>query len=272
MRSSLEIFTLATGESRVVLQTDQLIEAPNWDGVREELIVNGDGHLYRVPLAGGEMRQIETGGLEHLNNDHGISPDGTMLVVSDHMRPRGSIIYTLPIEGGVARQETDVGSYWHGWSPDGVRLAYCGLRDGRFDIYTARLGGGNEVKLTDAGHNDGPDYAPDGRWIWFNSDRTGHAQIWKMRVDGSEQTQMSNDDFVNWFPHPSPDGKHILYVAYPPGTKEHPRDKDVRLCLMSPNGSNRREVLRFNGGQGSINVPCWAPDSQSFAYMRYATV
>lgn len=270
MRSSLEIFDLATGQSRVVKQTDQLIEAPNWDEPRNALIVNGDGLLFRVSIVTGDTQPIETGELKHLNNDHGISPDGTTLVVSDHIRPRGCLIYTLPIEGGAPTPVTETpGTYWHGWSPDGARMAYCGLRQGRFDIYTIPCCGGDEVKLTDGGHNDGPDYSADGHWIWFNSDRTGYAQIWRMRVDGSEQTQMTNDDFVNWFPHPSPDGKHVLYVAYPSETQGHPRDKDVRLCLMSPDGSNRREVLRFNGGQGSINVPCWAPDSRAFAYMRY---
>ncbi|NNE87444.1 MAG: TolB family protein [Silicimonas sp.] len=271
MRSSLEIFELATCDVRVVLQTDRLIEAPNWDAARGALIVNGDGLLYRVSIASGEMQQIDTGRLVHLNNDHGISPDGTQLVVSDHIRPRGCLIYRLPIEGGKPTPVTkEPGTYWHGWSPDGARLAYCGLRDGRFDIYTLPTIGGEELKLTEAGHNDGPDYAPDGEWIWFNSDRTGHAQIWRMRVDGSAQEQMTDDEFVNWFPHPSPDGRHILYVAYPPGTDAHPRNKDVRLCLMSPDGGDRREVLRFNGGQGSINVPCWAPDSGAFAYVRYA--
>ena len=273
MRSSLEIFTLASRENRVVLQTDQLIEAPNWDATRNALIVNGGGRLFRVSITSGEMDKIDTGDLENLNNDHGISPDGAQLVVSDHIRPRGSVIYTLPIEGGLPKRVTDEpGAYWHGWSPDGARLAYCGLRNGRFDVFTSPASGGDEVKLTEAGHNDGPDDSPDGDWIWFNSDRTGHAQIWRMRVDGSAQTQITDDDFVNWFPHPSPDGRHVLYLAYPPGTDGHPRDKDVRLCLMSPNGDDRREVLRFNGGQGSINVPCWAPDSSAFAFVRYARI
>jgi Tol biopolymer transport system component len=275
MRSSLEIHDMATGKSRVVFETEVLIEAPNWDARRLELIVNGCGRLYRVGLGGGDLREVETGDLKHLNNDHGLSPDGTRLAISDNIPGRGSVIYTLPAEGGSPRRVTDApGAYWHGWSPDGATLAYCGKREGRFDIYTIPVEGGREVGLTglegDEGHNDGPDYSPDGRWIWFNSDRSGHAQIWRVRPDGSGPERMTESATVDWFPHPSPDGAWILYLAYPPGTEQHPRDRDVVLRLMRPDGTAGRDVLSFNGGQGTINVPCWSPDGSAFAYMRYS--
>ncbi|MGB8815607.1 MAG: hypothetical protein WCC57_20710, partial [Paracoccaceae bacterium] len=77
---------------------------------------------------------------------------------------------------------------------------------------------------------------------------------------------------VNWFPHPSPCGGHVLYLAYPAGTVGHPRDRPVALCLMDPEGGNRRQVLAFNGGQGTINAPCWAADGSAFAYMRFGVV
>ena len=270
MRSFLEIYDLASGTFRVVLETERLIEAPNWDGVRGDLIVNGEGRLFRVSLETGGMVHVPTPGLTHLNNDHGIAPDGSRLIVSDNMPGRGSVMYFLPIDGGEPRQINKVpGAYWHGWSPDGATLAFCGKRDGRFDIYTMPAAGGPEVRLTDAGHNDGPDFSPDGAWIWYNSDRTGHAQIWKMRADGSEDQQVTDDAFVNWFPHPSPDGRQVLYLRYPEGTLQHPRDRDVGLVLMSPDGRGAREVRRFNGGQGTINVPCWAPCGGAFAYVRY---
>lgn len=274
MRSSLETYDVETGEVRVVWQTDDLIEAPNWDNRAGALIVNGGGRLFRVSLGGGEVREIDTGALKHLNNDHGLSPDGRRIVVSDNIPGRGSVIYTLPAAGGAPVRITDEpGAYWHGWSPDGATLAYCGKRNGQFDIYTVGVEGGAETQLTGLsdreGHNDGPDFSPDGAWIWFNSDRTGHAQIWKMRRDGSDGQQMTDDDAVNWFPHPSPDGAWILYLAYPPGTEQHPRDRDVTLRLMRPNGSEMRDVLSFNGGQGTINVPCWTADGRSFAFVRY---
>ena len=271
MRSSLEIFRLATGRSEVLLETDELIEAPNWDPGGGSLLVNGGGRLHRVPLgAAPELAPVDTGFADRCNNDHGIAPDGSLIAISHHTG-EGSTIFTLPAGGGAPRQVTARNpSYWHGWSPDGGTLAFCGQRDGRFDVYTVPVTGGEETRLTDVGHNDGPDYSPDGRWIWFNSDRSGQAQIWRVRPDGSDLERMTEDGLVDWFPHPAPDGSAVLFLAYPPGTTGHPRDKDVALRLMDPDGGNVRTLVELFGGQGTINVPCWAPDASAFAYIRYA--
>ncbi len=270
-RSSLEVYDLATRSVRVILQTDRLIEAPNWHPSGDWLLVNGDGLLWRVPLDVPQLEQIDTGSARQCNNDHGISPDGTQIVLSSH-RDSGSEIFVMPVSGGEPRLVSpQAPSWWHGWSPDGARLAYVAARGSRvIDVYTQSADGGPEQRLTNGeGHCDGPDYSPDGSRIYYNCDRDGHAQIWVMAADGSGQRKLFADEYVNWFPHPSPDGRHVLYLAYPPGTEGHPRDLDVALCLMDPDGENRRRVLEFNGGQGTINVPCWAPDSRAFAYMRY---
>jgi len=272
MRSSLEIHDLQTGENRVVFQSGRLIEAPNWSPDGRFLVVNGDGRLYRVSLVGEpELAEIGTGFARRCNNDHGISPDGRQLVISDATETGTSCIYTLPISGGEPRRITEQApSYWHGWSPTGDDLAYCAERDGVFDIYTIAAEGGEETRLTDgAGHNDGPDYTPDGQWIWFNSSRLGTMQLWRMMPDGSGLEQMTDDRNVNWFPHPSPDGKTVLYLAYQPGVEGHPRDRDVTLWLMDADGGDARTVLSLFGGQGTINVPCWSPDGRQFAFMRY---
>jgi Tol biopolymer transport system component len=270
LRSILEIRERATGRRRIVLESERLLEAPNWSPDGASLIVNGDGRLWRVALDGpAGLEPIDTGFADACNNDHGFSPDGSRLAIS-HNAGGVSTIYVLPAGGGVPVQVTTRNpSYWHGWSPDGARLAYCGDRDGAFDIYTIAMEGGEELRLTRAaGHNDGPDYAPDGS-IWFNSDRTGSAQIWRMEADGSRPEAVTDDGFVNWFPHPAPDGSAVLYLAYPAGVTGHPRDLDVALRLTDPDGRNPRTVVELFGGQGSINVPCWAPDASAFAFMRY---
>lgn len=272
MRSMLEIYDLATGTARLVLQTDQRIEAPNWDPSGTSLLINGNGRLYLVPLAAPQMIAVNTGFATRCNNDHGISPDGKMIVISNH-RENGSEIFLLPSGGGDPRLiSPQAPSWWHGWSPDGRQLAYVAARNGNrvIDVYTIAVTGGGETRLTHGeGHCDGPDYSADGSRIYYNCDRDGHAQIWVMNSDGSNQRKLFADDHVNWFPHPSPDGRHILYLAYPPGTLGHPADLPVALCLMDPEGGNRRQVLTFTGGQGSINVPCWSPDGAAFAYVRY---
>jgi Tol biopolymer transport system component len=275
MRSELAIFDISTGAVTSVLQTERLIEAPNWTRDGAALIVNGDGRLYRLALNGpAELTEIDTGFAVKNNNDHGLSPDGTRLAISDHTEFGKSCIYTLPAAGGTPRRVTDhQPSYWHGWSPDGAALAYCGERGGVFDIYAISVEGGTETCLTGGhGYNDGPDYTPDGKWLWFNSTRSGTMQLWRMRADGSDKRQMTDDERVNWFPHPSPNGQHVLYLAYENGTEGHPRDHNVELRLMAAEGGRPRPLLALFGGQGSINVPNWAPDSRRFAFVRYGVV
>jgi Tol biopolymer transport system component len=273
MRSELAIFDIVSGQMTTVLKTERLIEAPNWTHNGAALIVNGDGRLYRVALSGpARLSEIDAGFAKTCNNDHGVSPDGRPLAISDSTENGQSCIYILPIKGGAPRKVTrHTPSYWHGWSPDGATLAYCAQRNGVFDIYVCGLDGKTETRLTDGkGHSDGPDYMPDGQCIWFNSSRSGTMQLWRMRPDGGELEQMTQDDRVNWFPHPSPDGRHILYLAYEPGIEGHPRDKTVELRMMPNGGGPPQILLSLFGGQGSINVPCWATDSQRFAFVRYA--
>ena len=271
-RSELAIFDIETGQVTTVLTTDRLIEAPNWTLDSKSLIVNGDGLLFRVELDGtATLSQIDTGFAVVCNNDHGISPDGKTLVISDGTENGESCIYTLPLGGGAPAKVThNTPSYWHGWSPDGSTLAYCAAREDVYDIYICPVGGGPEIRLTDGkGHSDGPDYTPDGKWIWFNSSRGGSMHLWRMRPDGCEIGAMTDDERVNWFPHPSPNGKHILYLAYENDVTGHPRDKNVELRLMPADGGKPKTLLALFGGQGSINVPCWEPSSKRFAFVRY---
>lgn len=272
MKSELIIHEMTSGEDSLVLATDRHIEAPNWTSDGTALIVNGDGLLYRVDRAKPALDQINTGDLTQLNNDHGLSPDGQTLAISDKTETGQSCIYTLPAAGGTPTRITQqVPSYWHGWSPDGATLAYTAKRNDAFDIFTIPIKGGPETRLTrDMGHCDGPDYTADGDWIWFNADKTGSAQLWRMRPDGSDLEQMTDDDRVNWFPHPSPDGETLVYLSYPSGTTGHPGGLDVELRAMPLEGGAPTTIASLHGGQGTINVPSWSPDGTNFAYMRYA--
>jgi TolB protein len=269
--STLETVTISSTDRRTVKVFPTRIEAPNWtkDNV---LIYNSGGLLYRIPVAGGEPAVIDTGFATRNNNDHGISPDGTMLAISDQSQEkRRSIVYTVPIAGGTPTRVTQNSpSYWHGWSPDGKTLAYVGDRNGNLDIYTIPVTGGDETRITTAeGLDDGPDYSPDGRYIYFNSERTGTMQIWRMRPDGSEQEQVTADDYNNWFPHPSPDGQRIVFLSYEKDVKGHPENKDVMLRLMTLADKRVTVLAKLFGGQGTINVPSWSPDSRRLAFVSY---
>lgn len=272
MRSVIETYDIASGRVTEVLALDGRIEAPNWAPTGDWLLVNGGGRLFRVPLAEPGLVPVDTGRAVACNNDHGISPDGTTIILSSHHDGAGSQIYLMPVGGGEPVKVSPEGpSWWHGVSPDGRVLAYVAARDGArmIDVYTLRPGEAERRLTRGEGHCDGPDFSADGRRIYYNCDRTGHAQIWVMAADGSGQRQLFADDQVNWFPHPSPDGRHLVYLAYPPGTTGHPADLPVALVLCDPEGRDRRRVRAFTGGQGTINVPSWAPDSRAFAYVRY---
>lgn len=275
--SILEILDTVTGERRVVKEYPYLIEAPNWSRDGRFLIYNSRGKIYRLELETGEDREIFTDFATNCNNDHVLSLDGTSLAVSHSETGWDSKIYTLPLAGGTPSLVTPQGpSFLHGWSPDGAHLCYCAFREGGDggDIYAIDVSGGTERQLTDApGLNDGPEYDPSGKYIWFNSVRTGLMQLWRMRADGSEQTQMTFDTaFNSWFPHVSPDGKQVSMVCYYAGDLEpgeHLPHKNVVLRLMNPDGSNLRTVAALFGGQGTLNVNSWSPDSRSFAFVSY---
>lgn len=272
MRSEVCTFDLASGAVTVVLRHDGHLEAPNWHR-SGHLIVNGDGRLFRLPLDAPRLEAIDTGPLTGLNNDHGLSPDGRTLAVSDKTETGQSCIYLMPLTGGAPQRVTPrVPSWWHGWSPDGARLAYVGVRHrgGAVSLYTCALDGSDECCLAqDFDHIDGPDYTPDGAWIWFNGERDGAVNLWRIRPDGTGAEVMTDGPTVDWFPHPSPCGRHVVWLCYPPGTRGHPGGRDVTLRLMPQAGGPSRELIALHGGQGTINVPSWSPDGGHFAFVRY---
>jgi TolB protein len=274
--STLETVAIASMDRSVVYTDASHFEAPNWTHDGTTFLFNRDGHILRLPVASGTPTTIDTGSAIHCNNDHGISPDSQWLAISDGSQAdHQSSVYIVPFAGGSARRVTQNSpSYWHGWSPDGKTLAFVGQRNGDFDIYTIPFTGGEETRLTTAkGLDDGPEYSPDGKYIYFNSERTGHMQIWRMHADGSEEEQVTFDDFNNWFPHISPDGKWMVFLSYGSDVVGHPPNKDVQLRLMNVSGGRIDGAItvlaKLFGGQGTMNVPSWSPDSLKVAFVSY---
>jgi TolB protein len=270
--STLETVEIDSTNRHVAYSSAARFEAPNWtrDGY---FLFNRNGRLEKMPIAGGTPTAIDTGFATQCNNDHGVGPDGTQLAISDQSQGGNdeSRVYIVPITGGTPRRITaNAPSYWHGWSPDGKTLAFVGERNGEFDIYSIPAAGGEETRLTTApGLDDGPEYSPDGKYIYFNSVRTGVMQIWRMHPDGAAQEQITSDDYNNWFPHISPDGKWMVFLTYEKDVSGHPEDKDVMLRLMSLDDHKVQVLAKLFGGQGTINVPSWAPDSAQLAFVSY---
>jgi len=273
--STLETITIDSADRRVAYLAKGRFEAPNWTRDGSAFLFNRDGHIERLPVGSDKPATIDTGFANRCNNDHGISPDATQLAISDNSQgDHESQVYLLPITGGKPRQITQkTPSYWHGWSPDGKTLAFVGQRNGEFDIYAIPAAGGEETRLTTAkGLDDGPEYSPDGKYIYFNSERSGHMQIWRMKPDGSEQEQVFSDDWNNWFPHISPDGQWMVFLTYGADVTGHPENKDVMLRLMSLTDKKITVLAKLFGGQGTINVPSWSPDSKQLAFVSYLLI
>ena len=274
--STLEIMDVETGKRQVVREFPCLIEAPNWTPDGKALCYNRDGHIERLELASGGITVIDTGYVNQCNNDHVLSPDGRLIALSHQTAEDGqSRVYVASMAGGVPRLVTAMApSYLHGWSPDGKTLCYCACRNGEYDVYTIPVEGGVEKRLTDApGLNDGCEYDSAGEYIWFNSVRSGLMQAYRMRSDGSEQTQMTCDtEWNTWFPHISPDRRRVVTLCYRKGDvkpEEHLPHQQVELRLMNADGTGVRTLARLFGGQGTINVNSWAPDSRRFAFVSY---
>lgn len=286
-RSKVTIFDLTTRNSRAIYEADGIVEAPNWSRDGKWLLINSGGNLYRLPIDDPKPQQISIGESYRANNDHDLSRDGKWLAFSaSSPSSRQSQVFLAAADGSGTKLLTPTApSYFHGWSPDGKWLAFVGQRNGKYELFRVAASGGEEQRLTSAGaYDDGPDYSPDGKWIYFNSDRKGGWNIWRIPAEGggpndSKAQQITNDAHEDWFPHPSPNGKNIVFLSFPPGTEGHNgRMPGMTLRMIKapgkkPTASPEIDTLvRFFGGQGSINVNSWAPDSKRFAYVVYELI
>ncbi|NLX80929.1 MAG: TolB family protein [Proteiniphilum sp.] len=278
IESQLVILNINTGEENIILHEKRHFEAPNWSRDGKYLIINSNGLLEKISLKGEKIGTIDTKFANNCNNDHGISFDGKWIIISNNnpsiQAPGGSSqIYILPIDGGEPRLITkNYPSYWHGMSPNNEWIVYCALRNNEWDVYKANIITGEETRLTHAdGLDDGPEYSYDGEWIYFNSHRTGRMHIYRMRPNGSEQTQMTFDNYDNWFPHPSPNNKSVVYISYIENQNgDHPFGKDVLIRQLDVETGKTKNLTRvFYGGQGTLNVHSWSPDGEHIAYVKY---
>lgn len=271
----LETMNVFDRKRKVIYEKDSRFEAPNWMPDGNELLFNMDGLLYTIPVEGGQIEELDTGFADDLNNDHCISFDGEKLGIS-HNDGNGSNVFVLPIEGGTpSAVTTEAPSYLHGWAPNNEEVVYVATREGNetYDIYRKSIKGGPEVKLTDTQkreHVDGCEYSPDGKYIYYNGSKNGGTmQLWRMKPDGSQKEQLTFDEHNDWFPHISPDGKWIAFISFKPDIKlnSHPSYKQVMLRLMPVSGGAPRVIAHLYGGQGTINVNSWSPDSKSISFV-----
>ncbi|RXZ71826.1 TolB family protein [Agromyces albus] len=266
------------GSVETVIDTDGvLLEAPNWtlDGTR--LVLNGDGALWTYTLASRRLEPVSIEALPPINNDHVLDTDGEHIFLS----AMDGHIYRAPIHGGRAERVTSDSRllhFLHGISPDGVELAFIGIERPEGDSWgpgvvylTGRDGSGIRPITDSRAHTDGSEYSPDGQWIYLNTELfDGHAQIGRVRRDGTALEQLTTDARVNWFPHLAPAGDHAVYIAFPEGTEGHPADLDVELRLVRDGDwAGAKTLVTLFGGQGTVNVNSWSPEGDRFAFVSY---
>ena len=265
-------------EAELLLETSEmLIEAPNWSPDGGSLFVNGNGKLWRVELGRPRpvLSPVSFTGLPDINNDHVLSPDGRHIYLS----AMDGHIYRGAIGGGDVERVTSEDGIWHflhGVSRDGSRLAYVRIADltdpGRLALMVPH--GPSVVIDTGDGHLDGPEWSPDGLWIYFNTESftsaPGHAQLARIPDGSGPMERLVASETVDWFPHLSPDGRFATYIAFPPGTLGHPPNLNVEVQVVSTAAwSSPIRTYPLFGGQGTINVNSWSPDSGRFAFVTY---
>ncbi len=278
----LETMEINTGMRKVIHESTGKFEAPNWMPGGKKLLFNEKGSLYTIPAEGGTPEKVNTGSADRLNNDHGISFDGKMLAISSSIAGKpggGSTVYVLPLAGGEPKQiTTETPSYWHGWAPNNKEVTIVGQRNGSniYNLYKVNIANGKESALTNiiSGHVDGPEYSPDGKHIYYNANPTGTMQIWRMKPDGTATEQLTFDENHDWFPHISPDGKWIVYISFPPDIEPngHPSYQRVTLNLMPVSGGSPKVIAYLYGGQGTLNVNSWSPDSKKISFVSNSQI
>jgi WD40 repeat protein len=284
--STVETVAVASTDRRAVFTTQGRLETPNWSPDGAALVFADQGRLRRVPVSGGQPEPIDTGAVR-CERYHGLAPDGKTLAFT----AEDGRIYVVPAVGGKTRRVTKKGpSRWHGWSPDGKTLIYSGERRGKVAVLSIPAAGGQETILIPDAEN--PEYSPDGRYVYFNSNRGGKMQVCRARADGSAPEQVTSDGMSNWFPHVSPDGKSLAFLSDAPDQRRTPQGQDVfsgdctwrsdllaqrhapqdgRLLLrvMSLGDGAIRSMGELTGGNGSLEAPCWSPDSARLGFVSY---
>ena len=270
--SALQTMDISSGRDTILASEGGKSMAPNWSRDGKSIYFTHDGHILSIPAAGGAAQPIDVGNLINCSGSHGFSPDGKWYALScstaDHADRR---VYIIPSSGGTPRLVTENTGYFHSWSPDGKTILFTrGAGRGMGNIYSISADGGAETPLTSGtGLSDDPDCSPDGKWIYFNTDRWGGMQIARMYSDGSHVEQVTKDEYKNWTPHPSPDGHSVVFLSYNPDVTTHAANKDIALRILSTSDGKIRTLVNLVGGDGTMNVANWSPDSKSVAFVSY---
>jgi len=247
------------------------VNSPNWMPDQKNLYAYKDGQIIRIPLLdplnGGKPEAVDTAGLVDCVGDYGISPDGKAMALSC-AETKGGIrnLYVLPFGGAPRKLTEGAPSFFHGWSADGSTLLFTRGKAAAADFFSVPAAGGPEKRLTSDTLHDGPEFTPDGKFIYYDSSRSGSSQIWRMKADGTGAIQITDDGMENQSPHVSPDGACVAWLQMKPGGGTGVQDASIQL--LSVKDGVIRTLVNFQGNRGSFTMPVWG-DKNHLALVSY---
>jgi TolB protein len=184
---------------------------------------------------------------------------------------RSTTLTVRPVAGGATNSaQTPVLSSLARWTPDGAALTYANDRDGQ--LYVVRATSPEPIRVTTRGRNAHPEFSPDGQWIYFDSDRSGTRQLWRIRLDGGAPEQLTTGEIESAQPHVSPDGRAVAFLSFDAGSTLPRGLRNARLRLLSLATGAVDDLAQFLGGEGTLDAYPWAPNGQYLAFVSYQLV
>ena len=144
-------------------------------------------------------------------------------------------------------------------SPDGRSFVFVSSHDGSPDLWLRQVSGGNPVRLTaDDAEEAHPIYARDGDTVYFTRSENGVPSVWTVAALGGPARKLIDKGRM---PVPSPDGKSIAYLTWPPAP--------ANLMIAALDGSASRVLLRDVPAGIGTERPQWSPDGRWLSYNRW---
>ena len=228
------------------------------------------GGIYLMGATGESARRLSDFGYNPV-----WSPDGervlvaTESVIQPSTRPTKSQLWTIKVSDGDRRLVTEGDALQPSWSPHGDRIAYWGRpQGGQGDIWTISADGRNAVRVTSEPSMDwNPVWSPDGRYLYFCSDRTGNMNIWRVPIAektgkllGTPEAVTSGAGASTEHISLAQDGRRIAYVA-------HEEIKNLRKVTFDPSTEKiAGEPVPITRGSLQCFFPDPSPDGDWLAY------
>ena len=156
------------------------------------------------------------------------------------------------------------------WNGDATSIDF--LEDGSFRRIAVEGGQPRPVPSGTTRPGAVPEKSPDGKYLYFSSDRSGRSQIWRTLADGTAPEQVTDDEWNNFFPHLSPDGTRMVFVSSAKAGSLPPETEDIVLRVLTFESKRVAILAKLIGGRGTMDMSSWSPDGRRLAFVSYQSV